>query len=501
MAEAVLSELNLPVSPQGAYDAMVMSGLFAKHENVPLRRSFLYPPAFDENLCSEVKSVLDRVSFAEEQKKRTDFRAHRAYGVDMPETTDVDDAISLERMAGKIKYWVHVSDPTAWLEVDDRLTQEAFRRSLSLYLPCGPISMFPHELVEKAFSLCSQESTVSLSVGFTFDESGSLRDDFELKLGVISAEKISYDDVNQLLTGDTDQATDQGMVDDFQELEKAAVLRRRHRSKEGAMLINLPDPVVRVTDSESDEPKISITVPDTETSGWLIVQEMMIAAGEAVGRYCAREGVLVPFRTQSAVSLTDEDKAHLKSIPDLCAQAMALFKYIKSTETSLRPGPHSGVGVGTYVQITSPIRRAMDLVAHFQIKAHLEGRAQVFDEDELVPLMCEIGSTSKQAKGIENRSVRYWMFEQLRRNEVSGRRFMQGVVVNFRSEDQRIVSVMLDEYRTQILARSKIAVPLGQRVVVEISNVDPKLASLRAFIRKQLQPSDANEQLPPSLLI
>jgi len=75
---------------------------------------------------------------------RTDLTHLEAWAVDSADTTEVDDAVGLEvTPEGVQKLWVHIADPTRWLERGSALDLEAQRRTTSLYLPTGPPPFHP----------------------------------------------------------------------------------------------------------------------------------------------------------------------------------------------------------------------------------------------------------------------------------------------------------------------------------------------------------------------
>ena len=45
----------------------------------------------------------------------------------------------------------------------------------------------------------------------------------------------------------------------------------------------------------------------------------------------------------------------------------------KRSQVKSGPGPHTGLGLEIYTQITSPLRRYADLLAHQQLRAYLKG--------------------------------------------------------------------------------------------------------------------------------
>ena len=68
----------------------------------------------------------------------------QSFAVDSADTTEVDDAVSIEHCEdGTSKVWVHVADPTRWLRLHSPLEREAARRASTVYLPTGPPKAVP----------------------------------------------------------------------------------------------------------------------------------------------------------------------------------------------------------------------------------------------------------------------------------------------------------------------------------------------------------------------
>ncbi len=69
---------------------------------------------------------------------RLDLTSHRVVAIDDASTTEVDDGLSVEELPdGRTRLWVHVADPTRWLQPGSPLDLEARRRSSTMYLPTG----------------------------------------------------------------------------------------------------------------------------------------------------------------------------------------------------------------------------------------------------------------------------------------------------------------------------------------------------------------------------
>jgi hypothetical protein len=98
----------------------------------------------------------------------------------------------------------------------------------------------------------------------------------------------------------------------------------------------------------------------------MLVAEMMILAGEAVGQLGAAASLPLPFRGQEAPQLPPE--AVLSALPDGPVKGFALRKCMTRSVVSPQPVRHASLALDAYVQVTSPIRRYTDIIAHFNLK-------------------------------------------------------------------------------------------------------------------------------------
>ena len=80
--------------------------------------------------------------------------AQRAYAIDAPETTEVDDALGVEFLDdGGTRVWVHVADASRYVVPGSAVDLEARRRQSTIYLPTGLVPMVPLRLAEDILSL------------------------------------------------------------------------------------------------------------------------------------------------------------------------------------------------------------------------------------------------------------------------------------------------------------------------------------------------------------
>ena len=80
-----------------------------------------------------------------------------------------------------------------------------------------------------------------------------------------------------------------------------------------------------------------------------------------------KAGLPLPYRSQAKAVMPPQEE--LDAVPDgPCRSVLMRSRMLRSMCTTQETLPHSGLGLPGYVQITSPIRRYADLLAHWQIK-------------------------------------------------------------------------------------------------------------------------------------
>jgi len=101
-----------------------------------------------------------------------------------------------------------------------------------------------------------------------------------------------------------------------------------------------------------------------------MVRECMLLAGEGAGLWCLQRNLPVPYIMQETGDLPDETFEGI-------AGYYQLRRCMRPRSLSTRPGQHSGLGLDTYIQVTSPLRRYTDLLAHLQIRAVLRNTLMI----------------------------------------------------------------------------------------------------------------------------
>jgi exoribonuclease-2 len=150
----------------------------------------------------------------------------------------------------------------------------------------------------------------------------------------------------------------------------------------------------------------------------------------------------------------------------------ACRRLFKRTQMRTAPEPHAGLGLSAYVQVTSPLRRYLDLVAHQQLRAWLAGGTPLGHEQVLERIGAAEAVTGSLRQA-ERASNRHWTLVYLLRHPGwKGR----GVIVDRRGARG---TVLIPELALEAPAHLERDLPLDAEVNLELTGVD--LPSLSAY--------------------
>jgi exoribonuclease-2 len=460
-AVETLAALKRPENPQGAFDLLVDLGVWSRHENLFLRRSSI-PVNFSTKVL-EVAKERTEVAPPDPDSERLDLTRLKVYTIDDESTKEIDDGLSWELLPdGKQRLWVHIADPTRWLTPGDELDLDARRRSTTLYLPTGMIPMFPAELATGPMSLVQGKICNALSFGIILDDDGAVAQ-YSIHASIIKPTyRLTYEDVDEMLQ--------LGLPSELEidAIARYAQRRQMWRRSQGAINIHLPEASIKV-----DADEIHIEVLEDSPSRQLVA-EMMILAGEVAARYAQTHQLALPFRSQPQPELPPDEE--LLQLPAGPVRACAIRRCMPRSEMSITPARHASLGLDSYTQVTSPIRRYSDLLTHFQIKAHLRGEQPPFSPEEVKEVMIGVTTASQEASLVERQTQRYWALEYLRRTSEQA---WQAVLLRWLREDERLGLILLEDLGLELPMQIKRSVALGENLEVRVSYVDPRSDAIR----------------------
>ncbi|MGC9109370.1 MAG: ribonuclease catalytic domain-containing protein [Caldimicrobium sp.] len=413
-----------------------------------------YPQEFSERELSEAESV-QRVPLNFED--RVDLRHLHTFTIDSPETEDYDDALSVEERQEKYLLYVHITDVATFVKPGTALWEGAFERASTLYLPEKVIPMFPFSLSHEKFSLKKDEDRYALTFVFEFTPEGEISS-FQIKPSIIKVkERLSYDEVDKFLVEEKPF---------WKKLYEFLLKQKEKRIKSGAFAVILPEIQVKVyPDGEISVQRLEMTKARD------LVSEAMILANYYGALFLKKWDIPALFRSQKEPFQIFEERE-----TSLFYQILQL-KFMAKSELTLEPGYHSGLGLSCYTTLTSPIRRALDLLIQFQLKAYLLGE-KFLTKDEILRILPDLQTNLQRAQFLQGRRKKYYLLKYLlryKKNET-----FNGIVMEVQSKKAK---VYLPDYNlTGEVFGFKYSLKPGEVVTVKLEKINPLQELLRLRI-------------------
>ncbi|MDR0321347.1 MAG: RNB domain-containing ribonuclease [Treponema sp.] len=377
-----MKELGLGETPEDAHSLLLKTGFWTEMVNPhPVRFGFSLSCV---TICPDPPSAEDR----------RDLCYLTAFAIDNPWSNDPDDAVSIEKAEdspGRTVLYVHVADPASSIAFDSPVEKEARDRGATLYLPEGTFRMLAEEALP-IFALGLSEKSLALTFKLIIDENGSVIDT-EIFPSVVKVQRITYEEADREIDTGTSASAD--TLRSLYELTQKIFKRR---IAQGAVNIDLPGVHITVEDGTVKiEPEISYRSAS-------LVRECMIAAGEGAGTWAASRGLAFPYISQE-VDIQGK-------VPDGLAGFWQLRRFMRPRVISAKPGHHQGLGLDTYTQVTSPLRRYTDLLSHIQIRSFLRGD-KLLSADEISARIGFSEAGTSSAVQAERASCNHWIMVYL----------------------------------------------------------------------------------------
>lgn len=369
-----MHDANLKESPEKAHKLLLETGLWDITRNpYPLRWGL------------STKSATEGLSSPPEED-RTEIPGF-SYAIDNEGSTDPDDAVAYD---GKY-LWVHIADPASTVMPDSSIDKAACQRGATLYIPEGASRMLCEDCLED-YALGLKEKSRALSFRILLNSDGGIEECQVMKT-IVNVKRLTYQEADK--------------IKDSDELKPLFDIARKNierRSKSGAVQITMPEIQIRL---EGEEKKVVITNhPHTESSE--MIREMMLLAGEGAAKFAFRNNIPFPFVSQEAPTIPED-------IPEGLAGQFRLRRCMRKRNVGVTPGMHSGLGLALYSQVTSPLRRYSDLIAHQQLRAFIDGK-KLMDKDTMLMKISEGDAGAMAAKKAERNTNMHWTLVYLLQN-------------------------------------------------------------------------------------
>lgn len=347
-------------------------------------------------------AVLDEARYAEhlgipeeEKQRRLDLRGEIIFTIDGADTKDIDDAVSVKKLADGWELGVHIADVSYYVKPNSELDKDAFSRGTSIYYANKVVPMLPKELSNGICSLNPQEDRLAFSCIMQLDGEGRLVKYKFSKSVIRSRVKGVYAEINKIFaakeTGEEIPAEldekYEGLTESLFLMKELAEILTKNKLDRGAPQLETSECKVIL-----DENEVCIDVKArSQGKSELIIEEFMLMANTAAAKTARERNIPFVYRvhedpapekvsdlieTASLLNLkiphfTEIKAKHLSDIlseakdsplspiiNNLVLRSMAKAKY------SEKPLGHFGLVLKDYAHFTSPIRRYPDLAIH-----------------------------------------------------------------------------------------------------------------------------------------
>ena len=305
-----------------------------------------------------------------------------AFSIDDAETTEIDDAFSVERLAsGRLRVGVHIAAPSLFFGREHGLEAVARERLSTVYSPGGKITMLPDAAVAGA-TLAAGRRVAAISLYLEVDPVSQAVLASETRLEWITiADNLRLAELDTRLN---EQTVAEGHVpgphgEDLLALWKLAKFLKAARGAADERTDRL-DYTIRVA-----EGRVAIEQRRRGTPVDTLVAELMIQVNSAWGKLLAERGYDAIYRNQKGAK----------------------------TRMEVEPGAHEWLGVSHYAWTSSPLRRFSDLANQRQLVAMLRGAEPAYARTELVEAARDF-EAAYEAYAEHQRSLeRYWCLKYL----------------------------------------------------------------------------------------
>lgn len=308
--------------------------------------------------------------------------AVRAFSIDDAETTEIDDAFSVERQDdGMLRIGVHIAAPTLLFGRDHPLEAIARERLSTVYFPGGKITMLPVDAVERA-TLAKGRRVPAASLYLQVDPAS-----LEVRASDSRLEWITIADNLRLAELDTrlnESSVAEGRIEgahgeDLFTLWRLAKFLKAARGA-GEEKSERMDYTIRVA-----EGRVSIEQRRRGTPVDTLVSELMIHVNSTWGKLLSERGYDALYRNQKGAK----------------------------TRMEVVPGAHEWLGVSHYAWASSPLRRYTDLANQRQLTALLRGQEPAYSRDDLTAAARDFEAAYEAYADHQRNLERYWCLKYL----------------------------------------------------------------------------------------
>ena len=291
----------------------------------------------------------------------------KTYIIDTKNPKEIDDAISLEiDDSGRVYIWTHISCPVILFDFNSDVEKKAMHYCSSLYLINKYIPMIETEITKKA-NLEQNKVSSTLSTRMELSEDGSVMNYKIVEAEIKPNYELTYEEANELLDLQPKEEYELAKLKDI------LIKSTEFRKKNGAISFEVQYSKIEISDNDN------VVLKKIETTNaHRLISEAMILTGYVYSDYLIKHNIPAPFRTQK---VNCDTKEILDRNSNSLVKYSILKQYIGKSYITTKPNAHETLGLKSYVQGTSPLRRYLDLIVQRQIYSKLNNLSLLSEQE------------------------------------------------------------------------------------------------------------------------
>ena len=325
------------------------------------------------------------------------------YTIDDENTLDRDDAFSIDEDNNRI--WIHITAVASAVDLGSIFDLEANNRMCSVYLPELTIPMLPRPISENISTLQPRSRRLCLSLRLDLDENTNLIRHSFVKTAIETNESLTYDDADNIFNNPTEP-----LHTLLSKLEEFTTKSRSERERQGAYSFNKPDMTIKI----STDGKVDVSMSKAHSRSKDLIAELMIVYNAKISGFFMANQIPALYRSQDH-SINSYPMVNVGRLDWYLAS-----RSMKPAKVSVSPGRHSGLGLESYCQATSPLRRFADLCLQRQAIEYISGSTNTYGPKELSAIGFESEIRVKDIHRLESRRRKYWFLRFLEQETLNG---------------------------------------------------------------------------------
>ncbi len=440
------SGLSGKISP---FETMVKAGIWQEDENLEILRHEI-ETKFSNEVCDQARKLSREQAEEIYNEGREDLTDLDVFTIDSTESKDLDDAISFEKIPTGYEIGIHITDIGLKIRPGTPLFHDAISRATTIYLPERQIPMLPEILSHEAWSLHQDEVRRALSFMVTVDNYGHIQATQIIPSIIKVKKRLSYMDVDTAIE----------LKEKWHELYKLCKALQANRIQAGAL--PLPIPELNISVDENGQVHVSLVTPGPAR---FMVAEAMILANRVAARFLEKNKIPGLFRSQPPPRENIISGNETALLPNI-RQRRLISRGVLSTVAE----PHSGLGLPLYTTVTSPLRRALDLVVQQQLSGFLLKGQPLHGLEDLEGILPVLKQGLATAAQVNQGTIRYWLIKyfQSRKQDI-----LKAWVIE--AGQRRLTAVLQDTLTTfELPIPQGLEIRQNQEIEVRVREARPR---------------------------